>query len=108
MTVRADAERAAAEATARFGHVDVWINNVGRGITRPATMLTDDDIGAVGDAAAGTHLHHHQPTGSVCAAGIVRADLLGHNIQFASGAAPIALHNRQPGFPQSSHCDLLT
>ncbi len=44
MTVRADAERAAAEATARFGHVDVWINNVGRGITRPATMLTDDDI----------------------------------------------------------------
>lgn len=44
MTVRADAERAAAEALARFGHIDVWINNVGRGITRPATALTDDDI----------------------------------------------------------------
>jgi len=44
MTVRADAERAAQEALARFGHLDVWINNVGRGITRPATELTDDDI----------------------------------------------------------------
>ncbi len=44
MTVRAEAERSAAEALARFGHIDVWINNVGRGITRPATMLTDDDI----------------------------------------------------------------
>lgn len=44
MTVRSDAERAVQEALARFGHIDVWINNVGRGITRPATSLTDDDI----------------------------------------------------------------
>lgn len=44
MTVRAEAERAAAGAIERFGHIDVWINNVGRGITRPATALTDDDI----------------------------------------------------------------
>ena len=44
ITVRAEAERAAAEAIARFGQIDVWINNVGRGISRPATELTDDDI----------------------------------------------------------------
>lgn len=44
VTVRSDADRAAAETVARFGHIDVWINNVGRGITRPATSLTDDDI----------------------------------------------------------------
>ena len=44
MTVRAAAERAAADAIAHFGHIDVWINNVGRGISRPATALTDDDI----------------------------------------------------------------
>ena len=44
MTVRTDAERAVSEALARFGHVDVWINNVGRGISRAATELTDDDI----------------------------------------------------------------
>jgi len=44
MTVRADVERAVAEALARFGHIDVWVNNVGRGISRPPTELTDDDI----------------------------------------------------------------
>jgi len=44
MTVRADAERAVAEALAAFGGIDAWVNNVGRGITRPATELTDDDI----------------------------------------------------------------
>lgn len=44
MTVRAEAERAVAETLARFGRIDVWINNVGRGIFRPATELTDADI----------------------------------------------------------------
>ncbi|HUU33496.1 MAG TPA: SDR family NAD(P)-dependent oxidoreductase [Vicinamibacterales bacterium] len=44
MTRRADAERAVAEALARFGHIDVWVNNVGRGISRPPTELTDADI----------------------------------------------------------------
>lgn len=27
-----------------FGHIDVWVNNVGRGISRVATEITDDDI----------------------------------------------------------------
>ena len=27
-----------------FGHIDVWVNNVGRGISRIATEITDDDI----------------------------------------------------------------
>ncbi len=44
MTRRADADRAVAEAVARFGHIDVWINNVGRGISRPPTELTDEDV----------------------------------------------------------------
>lgn len=44
MTRRADAERAVAEALAAFGGIDAWVNNVGRGITKPATELTDDDI----------------------------------------------------------------
>lgn len=44
MTRRADAERAVGETLARFDRLDVWINNVGRGITRPAAELTDDDI----------------------------------------------------------------
>jgi NAD(P)-dependent dehydrogenase (short-subunit alcohol dehydrogenase family) len=28
----------------RFGHVDVWINNAGRGITRAPSQLTDADL----------------------------------------------------------------
>jgi NADP-dependent 3-hydroxy acid dehydrogenase YdfG len=47
VTVRAEVESLAKAALARFGHVDVWINNAGRGITRPASELTDDDIDAM-------------------------------------------------------------
>ena len=41
---RADVERVAAQAIARFGRVDVWVNNAGRGITRPVLQLTDEDF----------------------------------------------------------------
>jgi NAD(P)-dependent dehydrogenase (short-subunit alcohol dehydrogenase family) len=44
VTRRADVERAAKEAIDRFGAVDVWISNAGRGISRLAADLTDDDI----------------------------------------------------------------
>ena len=43
-TVRADVRRVAREAILRFGHVDIWMNNVGRGITRSPSALTDEDI----------------------------------------------------------------
>ena len=32
---------------ARFGRIDVWINNVGQGITRHPSQLTDEDIDQV-------------------------------------------------------------
>ncbi|MDQ6612088.1 MAG: SDR family oxidoreductase [Gemmatimonadota bacterium] len=32
------------QAVEHFGHVDVWVNNAGRGITRSAIELTDHDI----------------------------------------------------------------
>ena len=44
VTSRADVKRVVASALERFGHVDVWVNNVGRGITRMPSLLTDDDI----------------------------------------------------------------
>ena len=44
MTVRDDVRRAVAEVVARCGHIDVWVNNVGRGITRPPSELTDADV----------------------------------------------------------------
>lgn len=44
VTKREDVKRAVAESLARFGRVDVWINNVGQGITRMPSQLTDEDI----------------------------------------------------------------
>ena len=41
---RDEVERVVDEALARFGQIDVWVNNVGRGITRPPSELTDADI----------------------------------------------------------------
>ncbi len=43
-TRREDVLRVLEAAIARFGRVDVWINNAGRGISRPVAELTDDDF----------------------------------------------------------------
>jgi short-subunit dehydrogenase len=32
------------EALARFGVIDVWVNNAGQGITLPPSQLTDEDV----------------------------------------------------------------
>jgi NADP-dependent 3-hydroxy acid dehydrogenase YdfG len=42
--VRAEVRRVVEAAIARYGRIDVWINNVGRGITRPPSQLVDEDI----------------------------------------------------------------
>ncbi|HEV8148760.1 MAG TPA: SDR family oxidoreductase [Gemmatimonadales bacterium] len=44
MTRRHDVRRAVSRALERFGRIDVWVNNVGQGITRPPSQLSDDDI----------------------------------------------------------------
>jgi NADP-dependent 3-hydroxy acid dehydrogenase YdfG len=44
VTRRADVERACTAALDRFGHIDVWVNNAGRGITRLVSELTDEDF----------------------------------------------------------------
>jgi NADP-dependent 3-hydroxy acid dehydrogenase YdfG len=44
MTRREDVRRVVSETLDRFGRIDVWMNNVGRGITRAPSELTDDDI----------------------------------------------------------------
>ena len=41
---REDVRRVLAEALTHFGHVDVWVNNAGRGITRRVSELTDEDF----------------------------------------------------------------
>src|SRR5438105_1593294 len=44
VTRRADVERLRDDAIARFGHVEVWVNNAGRGVNRPTIELTDADF----------------------------------------------------------------
>ena len=44
VTRRAEVDRLRDQALARFGHIDVWINNAGRGISRLVSELTDADI----------------------------------------------------------------
>jgi short-subunit dehydrogenase len=44
VTQRRDVARVVSEALASLGRIDVWINNVGQGITRAPSQLTDEDI----------------------------------------------------------------
>lgn len=47
VTRREEIRRVVDQSLARFGRVDVWINNVGRGITRMPSQLTDEDVDAM-------------------------------------------------------------
>ena len=47
VTRRDDVFRLRDAALDQFGTVDVWVNNAGRGITRPVLELTDEDIDAI-------------------------------------------------------------
>ena len=44
VTKRAEVERLRDQAIARAGRIDVWVNNAGRGISRPLMALTDEDV----------------------------------------------------------------
>jgi len=43
-TRRDDVHRVVQETLAAFGRIDVWVNNVGQGITRAPSALTDEDV----------------------------------------------------------------
>jgi len=47
MTVREEVRRTVAETIRQFGPIDVWINNVGRGIFRLPSELSDEDVEAM-------------------------------------------------------------
>jgi short-subunit dehydrogenase len=47
VTKRSDVEQLAKTALDRFGRIDVWVNNAGRGISRNVADLTDDDMDAM-------------------------------------------------------------
>ena len=47
VTRRGDVENLCKAALERFGRIDVWVNNAGRGISRGVADLTDDDLDAM-------------------------------------------------------------
>jgi short-subunit dehydrogenase len=47
VTKRSDVEHLAKAALDRYGRIDVWVNNAGRGISRGVADLTDDDLDAM-------------------------------------------------------------
>jgi NAD(P)-dependent dehydrogenase (short-subunit alcohol dehydrogenase family) len=47
VTKRDDVARVRDEAIKQFGHIDAWVNNAGRGITRFVSELTDADFDAM-------------------------------------------------------------
>jgi NAD(P)-dependent dehydrogenase (short-subunit alcohol dehydrogenase family) len=58
--VRSDVKRVVDVAIDRFGRIDVWINNAGRGITRMPSELTDEDVDAMMRANVMTVLYGMQ------------------------------------------------
>jgi short-subunit dehydrogenase len=44
VTRRAEVDRLRDRAIAALGQVDVWVNNAGRGLSKPALDLTDDEL----------------------------------------------------------------
>lgn len=44
VTQRAEVERVVKDTLAHYGRLDVWVNNVGQGITKNPSELTDDDL----------------------------------------------------------------
>lgn len=47
VTKRHDVARIRDEALRRYGRVDVWVNNAGRGISKRVLDLTDEDVDAI-------------------------------------------------------------
>jgi short-subunit dehydrogenase len=55
--VRSEVKDVVDAAIDTFGHIDTWINNAGRGITRPPSQLTDEDVDAMMRANVMTALY---------------------------------------------------
>jgi NADP-dependent 3-hydroxy acid dehydrogenase YdfG len=89
MTDRAAVKRAVASVIAGFGHIDVWINNAGQGITRMPSELTGDDIDAMMNVNVKTALYGMQEVLSH-----FKERNAGHIINVSSmlGRIPFAVH----------------
>src|SRR5581483_1264369 len=89
VTRRSDVNRLCDEAIRAFGVIDVWINNAGRGIARPALELTDQEFDEMMAVNVKSALYGMQ---AVVPHFISRGQ--GHIINISSflGRVPIATH----------------
>jgi short-subunit dehydrogenase len=89
VTKRQEVERLRDRALERFGQVDVWVNNAGRGITRPVLDLTDEDLDEMMDTNVRSALYGIQ---AIVPHFMERGK--GHLINVSSflGRVPIATH----------------
>ena len=62
--------RAAREAIAAFGRVDVWVNNAGRGINRPVLELTEQVAAATPAMFERLRAAHPSPMAALRASGV--------------------------------------
>jgi NAD(P)-dependent dehydrogenase (short-subunit alcohol dehydrogenase family) len=62
MTSRAEVRRVVDAVLDQHGRIDVWINNVGRGITRAPSELTDQDLDEIMRVNVNTALYGMQET----------------------------------------------
>jgi NAD(P)-dependent dehydrogenase (short-subunit alcohol dehydrogenase family) len=60
VTRRADVQRLLDRALERHGHVDVWVNNAGRGISRPVSQLSVEEFDEMIDVNLRSALHGMQ------------------------------------------------
>jgi NADP-dependent 3-hydroxy acid dehydrogenase YdfG len=60
VTKRADVERLRDEAIGKFGHIDVWVNNAGRGFTANVEALSDADVRMIFDTVVMSVLYGMQ------------------------------------------------
>lgn len=89
VTRRADVNRLCDEAIRAFGAIDVWVNNAGRGITRPVLELTDQEFDEMMDINVKSALYGMQ---AVVPHFMARGR--GHIINISSflGRVPVATH----------------
>jgi short-subunit dehydrogenase len=89
VTRREEVERLRDRALERFGHVDVWVNNAGRGITRSVLDLTDEDLDEMMDTNVRSALYGAQ---AIVPHFVERGQ--GHLINVSSflGRVPLATH----------------
>jgi NAD(P)-dependent dehydrogenase (short-subunit alcohol dehydrogenase family) len=98
VTVRADVARVARAGLAKFGQIDVWINNAGRGISRSVLDLSDEDF----DEMMSVHVKSAL-CGMQTAVPIFRRQGKGHLINVSSVLGRVPLAPFRSAYSASKH-----